>query len=163
MDTMPTSDQPPARDRGADPAAALAARLRTWFDPFRLILVAIIALAALWLWSVVREEVVAPVDSIITERLCIAHGEELGRSVLAFERSNRFAIQNRTDGFCRFGQGPEGEPPLTLTIEETEPGPLYRAAKIIGIIVQLGIVSIMLRLVVDPVFDVYRYIRAKLR
>lgn len=116
--------------------------------------------AALVVWNVSRSRVVAPFDGLITERLCLDHGEEIGRELLDYERSNRFGWSNRSEGFCFFGSGPDGEAPITRTIAETEPGLLYRAGKWIGIIVQLGIVSLFLRLTVDPSLDLYRYLRS---
>lgn len=136
------------------------ARLQEYFDPFKIILVILIAVAAFYVWSTVRSVINEPLDKAVTEQLCKDYGEEIGRSALGYERSNRFGLRNRSEGFCFFGEGPDGEAPITLTIEETQPGNRYRAAKWIGVIIQLGIVSIFLRFVVDPVMDTYRYIRS---
>ena len=131
-------------------------------DPFKLILVAVLALAALWVWAQVRQQVIAPIDTRVTEAQCDTYGEQLGQELANFERSNRFGLQNRSEGFCSFAAGPDGEPAVTVALADTEPGALYRMAKLVGIIVQLGVVSIFLRLVVDPVFEAYRYVRSKL-
>lgn len=136
------------------------ARLQGLFDPFKIILGILILIAAFYVWSAVRSGIVEPLDKLVTEQLCENYGEEIGRTVTGYERSNRFGLRNRSEGFCFYGQGPEGEAPITLTIEETQPGNRYRAAKWIGIIVQLGIVSIFLRFVVDPVMETYRYVRS---
>jgi hypothetical protein len=131
------------------------------FDPFKLLLVLVIALAALIVWSEVRQRVVAPFDELATESQCADHGEDIGREPAGYERSNRFGLFNRSVGFCFYEEGAEGEPPLTVSIADTEPGPLYRGAKFAGIIIQLGLVSIFLRLVVDPILDTYRQIRER--
>ena len=130
-------------------------------DPIKLVLVAIIVVAAFILWGQVRARVVTQLDELVTEQLCQTYGEEIERTVTGYERSNRFGLQNRSEGYCEYGQGPNGEAPITRTIEETAPGPLYRGAKLIGIIIQLGIVSIFLRFAIDPVLDFYRYVRSR--
>ncbi len=131
-------------------------------DPFKLVVVAILAVLALFVWSFGRNQLIRPVDNLLTERLCLDHAEEIGRVSTGYERSNRFGLIDRSVGYCSYGEGPNGEAPITLTIEDTVPGPLYRAAKWIGIITQLGIVSIFLRFTVDPVLDTYKYIRTRL-
>lgn len=130
-------------------------------DPIKIVLVGLLAALAIVVWSIGRNEVVTPLDGLMTERLCLDHAEEIGRVSTGYERSNRFGLFNRSEGYCFFGEGPEGEAPITLTIEDTAPGPLYRGAKLIGIIIQLGIVSIFLRFTVDPVLDTYRYLRER--
>ena len=132
-------------------------------DPIKIILVALLLVAALFLWRETRARLIQPVDDLVTEQQCSAHGEEIERAVTGYEQSNRFGLINRSEGFCRFGAGTEGEAPITLTIDETEPGLLYLGAKLVGIIVQLGIVSIFLRFTIDPVLDFYRYIRSRWR
>ena len=141
------------------PDNPVVTRLKQSFDPIKILLGVLIAIAALFVWSAVRSSVVTPLDAAVTEQLCETYGEEIGRTATGYERSNRFGLFNRSEGYCSYGVGPEGGAPMTLTIEETEPGSRYRAAKWIGIIVQLGIVSIFLRFVVDPVMDAYRYLR----
>ena len=135
-------------------------RLKAMIDPGRVILAVLIVLAALWVWSTVRSVIVEPIDKAVTEQLCEDYGEEIGRAAIGYERSNRFGLRNRSVGYCLYGEGVNGEAPITLTIEETAPGPRYRAAKWIGIIIQLGIVSIFLRFVVDPIMDGYAYLKA---
>jgi hypothetical protein len=129
-------------------------------DPFRIAIVAVLLIVALFVWSAVRDRVVTPLDSMVTERLCTDHGEEIGRTMLAFERSNRFGLTDRSVGYCFYGEGPNGEAAITLAIEQLDPGRLYLAAKWIGIIIQLGVVSIFLRLTIDPALDFYRYVRS---
>jgi hypothetical protein len=128
-------------------------------DPLRVALVALLLIAALVVWSTVRERVVSPVDGWVTERVCATHGERIGREVTGYEQSNRFGLRNRSEGFCRYGIGPNGEAPITLTVAEAEPGLRYRATKWLGIIFQLGVVSLFLRFTVDPVFEVARFLR----
>lgn len=130
-------------------------------DPIKIILVAALLVVAVFVWGETRDRVIEPLDNIVTERLCITYGEEIERSVVGYERSNRFGLVNRSEGFCRYGEGVNGEAPITLTIEETAPGRLYRGAKLIGIITQLGIVSIFLRFTIEPVLGFYRYIRSR--
>lgn len=137
-------------------------RLLASFDPFKLLIaIALGCLALMVLW-IARNHVVRPFDNLVTEQVCRGHAEEIERTLIDFERSNRFGLINRTEGFCRFGPGSEGEPPITLTIDETEPGPLYTLAKAIGIILQFGIASIFLRLTVDPTLELYRAVRSRL-
>lgn len=133
------------------------------FDAGRWLVVAVIAVFALMVLNVARTRVVAPFDNLVTEQMCLRHGEEVERTLVDFERSNRFALRNRTDGFCSFGPGPEGEPAITMAITDTDPGPLYTWAKAIGIILQLGIVSIFIRLVTDPVLEMYRVVAERFR
>ena len=129
-------------------------------DPFRVVIVVVILLAASVIWSLARNPIVRPLDNTVTEQLCRDHADEIGREMLGYERSNRFGLVNRSEGYCRYGEGPDGEAPITLTIEETDPGPLYRGAKWLGIIVQLGIVSFFLRFTIDPALDFYRHLRS---
>lgn len=129
-------------------------------DPIRIVIVAILLVLALFVWSAARDRLVTPIDDLVTEQVCRDHGEEIGRELVSHERSNRFGLSNRSEGFCSYGAGPDGEAPITLTIAETEPGPRYRATKWIGIIAQLGIVSFFLRLTIDPALDFYRYLRS---
>ncbi len=128
-----------------------------------MLIVAVILVLAVFVWSLARDRVVTPFDDFMTERACADHGEEIERELLSHERSNRFGLSNRSEGYCAYGVGPEGEAPITLAIASTEPGLQYRAAKWIGIIVQLGIVSFFLRLTIDPALDLYRYLRSWIR
>lgn len=125
-----------------------------------MLIVAAILVVALFLWSEVRDRAATPFDDQVTERLCLDHGEEIERNMIGYERSNRFGLRDRSEGFCRYGHGPNGEAPITLTLADTDPGLLYRAAKAIGIILQLGIVSFFLRMTIEPALDFYRYLRS---
>ncbi len=132
-------------------------------DPGRWFVVAIIAVFALIVLDLARSRVVAPFDNLVTEQMCLRYGEEIERTLLDFERSNRFALSDRTEGFCSYGPGPEGEPAISMAVDETEPGPLYTWAKAIGIILQLGIASIFIRLVTEPALETYRFLAERLR
>ncbi|MGH1490678.1 MAG: hypothetical protein ACRBK7_15030 [Acidimicrobiales bacterium] len=160
MQTTATSSSDPGKAPGAD-GTPLSFMLGP-IDPFKLIVVGILAVLALFVWSIGRNQVVRPMDNLLTERLCLDHAEEIGRVSTGYERSNRFGLVDRSEGYCYYGEGPNGEAPITLTVEDTVPGPLFRGAKLVGIIIQLGLVSIFLRFTVDPVLDTYNYIRAKL-
>lgn len=129
-------------------------------DPVRVAIVAALLVVAVFVWSMARDRVVTPLDEMITEDACTTHGDEIGRALLDYERSNKFGLFNRSEGYCYYGEGPNGETPITQTMAEVQPGALYRAGKWIGIIIQLGIVSIFLRLTIDPALDLYRYIRS---
>lgn len=129
-------------------------------DPISVAIVVALLVVALFVWSVARDRLATPLDNMVTERLCIDHGEEIDRTMLDFERSNRFGLFDRSEGYCFYGEGPDGEAAITQTIAETKPGPLYRAAKWIGIIIQLGVVSLFLRLTIDPALGLYRYLRS---
>ena len=129
----------------------------------RWVIIAFIAVLALLVLNLARNRVVAPFDNLVTEQMCLRHGEEIERVLLDFERSNQFALQNRTDGFCSYGPGQDGEPAMVMTVTETEPGPLYTWAKAIGIVIQLGIASIFVRLVTDPALDTYRFLAERFR
>ncbi len=122
------------------------------------VIVALILIGSLFVWRFARAAVVAPFDSLATEQACRSQAEELGRPLLAFERSNRFGLRDRVYGSCSFG-APEGEQgTLQVGLDEIEFGPLYRLAKAAGVITQLFVVSIFLRFVVDPAMDLYRAI-----
>lgn len=129
----------------------------------RWLVIAVIALLAFIVLGMARGRVVAPFDNLITEQMCLRHGEEIERTLLDFERSNNFALQNRTDGFCSYGPSPDGEAAITMTVNETEPGALYTWAKAIGIVLQLGIASIFVRLVTEPALETYRFLAQRLR
>jgi len=133
------------------------------FDIVRWLIVAVIAGCALIVFNLARTWVVAPFDNLVTEQMCLRHGEEIERTLLDFERSNRFALRDRTDGFCSYGPGPEGEPAMAVAIADTDPGALYTWAKAIGIILQLGIASIFIRLVTEPLLESYRFLAERFR
>ncbi len=158
MQTTPAKSNNPNPDRSSSPISVASVLKR--IDFIKLFLVAVLLVLAVIVWSFGRNQIVRPLDNLLTERLCLDHGEEIERISTGYERSNRFGLVDRSEGYCFYGEGPNGEAPITLTIEETLPGPLYRGAKWVGIIIQLGIVSIFLRFTIDPVLDTYRYIRA---
>ncbi len=133
------------------------------FDMVRWLIVALIAVLALVVLNQARNRVVAPFDNLVTEQMCLRYGEDNQRTLLDFERSNRFALRDRTDGYCSYGPGPEGEPALAMPVAETDPGPLYTWAKAIGIIIQLGIASIFIRLVTEPLLETHRFIAERFR
>lgn len=133
------------------------------FDIGRWLIVAVIAVSALIVLNLARTRVVAPFDNLVTEQMCLRHGEEMERTLLDYERSNRFALRDRTEGFCSYGPGPEGEPATAMAIADTDPGALYLWAKAIGIVLQLGIASIFIRLVTDPALEAYRFVRDRFR
>jgi len=133
------------------------------FDIVRWLIIALIAVATVVVLNVARTRVVAPFDDLVTEQMCLRHGGEIERTLLDFERSNQFALSDRTDGFCSYGPGPEGEPAVVMTVDETEPGALYTWAKAIGIILQLGIASIFVRLVTEPALETYRFLAERIR
>lgn len=136
---------------------------RLWVEVGRWLIVAVIAVCALIVLNLARTHVVSPFDNLVTEQMCLRHGEDLERILLDFERSNRFAFRDRTDGFCSYGPGPAGEPAMAMAIDDTEPGALYTWAKAIGIVLQLGIASIFIRLVTEPVLDTYRSLVRRFR
>ena len=131
-------------------------------DAGRWLIVALIVIMALLVLGFARSRVVAPFDNLVTEQMCLRHGEAIERTLLDFERSNNFALQDRSDGFCSYGPGPEGEPAVTMTVEETEPGALYTWAKAVGIMLQLGIASIFVRLVTEPALETYNFLTQRL-
>lgn len=122
------------------------------------IIVALIVIASLFVWRFARSAIVQPFDSLVTEQACRSHGEELGRSLIDVERSNRFGLRNRTYGYCQFGPTEGGQGTIQRSLDQIEFGSLYRLAKAAGIITQLAVVSVFLRFVVDPAMDVYRLI-----
>ena len=135
----------------------------------------------------------APIDSLMTEQACNARGDKLSRPLIDHERSNRFALVDRSEGWCLFGPielseddedigASEVEPEagseeaegtvdetetepvdegdtLLMTLDEIEPGGLYRAGKIMGIVLQLGAASLAIRLIGDPLLD--RFVRRR--
>ena len=134
----------------------------TGIDIGKWVIVAVIALLAFMVFGFARDRIVAPFDNLVTEQMCLRHGEEIERTLLDFERSNNLALTNRTDGFCSYGPGLQGEPAVTMTVQETQPGALYTWAKAVGLVVQLGIASIFIRLVTEPALETYRFLRQQL-
>lgn len=110
-------------------------------------------------------QLIAPLDGLLTSQACSAHGDELSRPVVEYERSNRFALQDRAEGWCLFGpiETAEGDAvasedvgsidTLQLTLDEIEPGGLYRVGKLMGIVLQFGAASFVVRALADPLLD----------
>ncbi len=134
-------------------------------DPLQVIVIAVLALLAFFVLFVARNQVVRPLDNLATEQQCRSYGETIEQPLTGWERSNRFGLLNRSEGFCSYGPGLEAEASgeLTLAIADTEPSPLYTLGKFIGIALQFGILSIFLRLTVDPVLDLYSAVRPRSR
>lgn len=150
MNAMTTPTSPPSKQQ------------YPLLDPLYWIAIAALLLMTLVVWSMARSRVVEPFDRFVTNQHCLDKAQEFERELVEIGRSNRFGLVDRNEGFCSFGEGPNGEAPMTLTLEQTAPGPLFRAFKAFGIVLQFGIVSIFLRFVVDPVLDVYRAIRRRI-
>ena len=99
--------------------------------------------------------ILTPLDGLLTKQVCADHGDQLGREVTSYERSNRVALIGRTSGSCTYG-APAADPaagPLTVPIPETDPGQLYGAVKVMLFVVKLGAASAAVRLLADPLFD----------
>jgi hypothetical protein len=98
--------------------------------------------------------VLAPLDGLLTKQVCADYGDQLGREVVSYERSNRVAVFGRTSGSCTYA-APEADPAaalLTVSIPETDPSRLYGAVKVMLFIVKLGAASAAVRLLADPLF-----------
>ena len=131
---------------------------------------------------VVARGLIAPLDGLLTSRVCNVHGDEISREVIDYERSNRFGLVDRSHGWCLYGplleldengdpiEGAEGagETPtddpftaetdqLLLTLDEIEPDGLYTLGKAIGIVLQLGAASLAVRVLGDPLLE--RFVR----
>ena len=99
--------------------------------------------------------VLAPLDSLLTKQVCADYGDQVGREVTSYERSNRVALIGRTSGSCTYA-APVADPaagPLTVPIPETDPSQLYGAVKVMLFIVKLGAASGAVRLLAEPLFD----------
>ena len=131
------------------------------FDYGRWLLIVGIAISALIVLVVARNTIVRPFDSLVTEQACRSFGEDIQRPLIEFQRSDRVTLTDRTDGFCFYGAGEGGDGTVRYTLEEIEPGPMYTMAKIGGIVLQLGVASIFLRLITDPALGLYRYLRRR--
>ena len=121
-----------------------------------------------------------PLDGVLTRRACAVVGDEVSRPVESVQASNRFAVTNRTEGWCWFGPvdvelaaeradeladdavvelspGAEilaaADPTgeVQLTVPQIEPGGLYRAGKWMLLLLQLGAASFAIRLVAEPI------------
>lgn len=99
--------------------------------------------------------VLGPLDGLLTKQVCADYGDQLGREVTSYERSNRVALLGRTSGSCTYA-APVTDPsagPLTVPIPETDPSRLYGAVKVMLFVVKLGAASATVRLLADPLFD----------
>lgn len=104
---------------------------------------------------IVAGRILAPLDGLLTKQVCADYGDQLGREVTSYERSNRVALIGRTSGSCTYAV-PATDPaaePLTVPIPETDPSQLYGAVKAMLFIVKLGAASAAVRLLADPLFD----------
>ena len=90
---LPSIAKPPLRHGGSDPAK--------W------VVVAVLATAALDTIMLTRQ-LTGPLDGLLTQQVCSAYGEEIGRPATGSERSIRFALLNRSEGMCFYGP-PETE------------------------------------------------------
>lgn len=99
--------------------------------------------------------VLAPLDGLLTKQVCADYGDQLGREVASYERSNRVAVFGRTSGSCTYAAPAvdPAAPPLTLPISETDPNRLYGAVKVMLFVVKLGAASAAVRLLADPLFS----------
>lgn len=104
---------------------------------------------------IVAGRVLAPLDGLLTKQVCANYGDQLGREVSSYERSNRVALLGRTSGSCTYA-APEADPaagPLTVPIPDADPSGLYGAAKVMLFVVKLGAASAAVRLLAEPLFD----------
>ncbi len=155
------------------------ANIIKWVIVALLVVVAIVAMTF-------ARRVIGPLDNLVTSQTCGQHGrEELSRESVDYEASNRFAITNRSDGFCVFGpvvefdedgevivpevdaeaaDGDEAaaasevaEERLQISLADIETGRFYDVMKIVFVLLQLGAASAAVRLLADPLFD--RFVR----
>jgi hypothetical protein len=139
------------------------------------IIVGVLAVSALFTIMVTRQ-LTGPLDGLLTQQVCSAHGEEINRPVTGYERARRFVLTNRSEGACFNGapidedsesDGATDEPvveedpteidTLVVPLTEAEPGGLYRAGKLMALVLQLGAASAVVRFLADPLFD--RFVR----
>ncbi|MEZ5410492.1 MAG: hypothetical protein R2761_20870 [Acidimicrobiales bacterium] len=98
--------------------------------------------------------VLGPLDTLLTKQVCADYGDQVGREVTSYERSNRIALVGRTSGSCTYA-APVEDPaaaPLTVAIPDTDPSRLYGAVKVMLFVVKLGAASAAVRLLADPLF-----------
>ncbi|MEM7339790.1 MAG: hypothetical protein AAF467_14145 [Actinomycetota bacterium] len=134
-----------------------------------LLLAAVLLVVGFFTLQVARR-VTVPVDNFVTEQACTNFGNRFGRPVVEYETATRFSRFDTSEGSCTFGPV---EPPdieedveelevlpdiadsdvVRVTLLDTEPGPLYDAAKVMIVILQLGLVSLALRVVGVPLFN----------
>lgn len=131
------------------------------FDVVRWVLIAGIAISAFVVLVVAGTTIVRPLDSLVTEQACRSFGSEIQRPLIESQRSDRLNPTDRTGGFCLYGAGEGGEGTVRYTLDEIEPGALYTMGRVSGIVLQLGITSVFVRLVTDPTFALYRYLRRR--
>ena len=67
-----------------------------WVVVSVLVLIGLVAL-------IVARQLIAPIDSFVTEQVCSVHGDKLSRPVIDNERSNRFGLVGRSHGWCLYG------------------------------------------------------------
>lgn len=134
-----------------------------------LLLAAVLLVVGFFTLQVARR-VTVPVDNFVTEQACTTFGDRFGRPVVDYETATRFSRFNTSEGSCTFGPVElpdieddaeelevlpdiEASDVVQVTLLDTEPGPLYGAAKIMIVILQLGLVSAVLRIVGVPLFN----------
>lgn len=168
--------QPTTKPKPTDQSTLSFADVALWVILALLVFVAIVAL-------LFARRLYAPVDSIVTQRVCSEYGETLSRERVDHERSNRFSLVDRTDGYCVFGpvqdleaidggastddgaaaEDIEGDPAAQATIQvslaDLETDRFYTAIKWMGVIFQLGVASLAVRIVADPLLD--RFVRRR--
>jgi hypothetical protein len=145
-------------------------------DSARWVIVGVLAASALITIMLIRQ-VTGPLDGLLTQQVCSAHGTEIGRPVIGYERSRPFALIGRSEGTCLYGppvavEGDDAEPDgtavavedepaavgdLEIPLDEADPGGLYRASKVLAILLQLGAASAVVRFLADPLLD--RFVR----
>lgn len=150
--------------------------------PTTVVVVAIVILVGL-VALVFARRAIEPLDRLLTSQACSVPGDEVFRPVEEVEASNRFALINRSQGWCLFGPVDEelaaeaaaeldddeeaaelsaaaqflaaadSTAEVQMTIPEVEPGSFYRVGKWMGLLFQLGAASVAIRVVADPLFD----------
>jgi hypothetical protein len=129
-------------------------------DAVKWIVVLAVVLVAL-LSVLVTRKLVAPVDGFMTQQVCKSYGKEIGRELESYQRSNRLALANRTDGSCTYRPTTDSPDKLIVSIPDAHPTSVYGAAKFITFLLQLGAASAAVRLLADPLFD--RFVRKRPR
>lgn len=127
-------------------------------DAIRWVVVLVLVFAAL-MAALATRKVVSPIDSLITNRVCTAHGKAIGHSLIGYERSNRLALANRTSGSCTYAPAQGETENLVVPIPEANPGSLYSGVKVMTLLLQLGAASAAIRLLADPLLD--RFVRPR--
>ena len=118
----------------------------------------------------VARRLTEPIDNVVTDLACSSFGDRFGRPVVEYETATRFAVFDSSDGSCTFGPVELPDDPdeveelevlpdieasdvVRVTLLDTDPGPLYDGAKVAIVILQLGLVSVVVRLVGVPLFN----------